>query len=182
VAQPGRARVYLPLTPSSLRDARESGGFGPAPIPGHAVTPALLDALGEVDEEDAEYVAMTAAALESLRMLDGDDPPARVVAAVDVAAWEPRQDARPDEPTAVAVTFTVPLKRLAAVHVDGPDARADVVAAREQLDAPENAPDDLPDAVERCLDHDLGWYAAQELDDLLDHLALGSPGGRATIA
>jgi hypothetical protein len=147
------------------------------------VTPALLEELGEeTEQEDAEYVAMTAAALESLRLLGADDPPSRVVAAVDVAAWEPRAGEHAEDLTAVAVAFTVPLKRLAAVHVDGSDAAADVIAARDALAGLDTAnPGSLPDAVERCLDHELGWFAAQELDALLDHLAWGSPGGRATI-
>ncbi len=179
---PARVRVYLPLTASSLRAARDAGGFGPAPLPGHAVTPALLEEIGrDTDQEDAEYVAMTAAGLESLRLLDAADPATRVVAAVDVPAWEPRPGEH--DPSAVVVPFDVPLKRLASVHVDGADAAADVVDAREALREQDDAASaDLPDAVERCLDHELGWFAAQELGDLLDHLALGSPGGRATIA
>jgi hypothetical protein len=179
VASTARLRVYLPLTSSSLRRAREVGSFGPAPLPGHAVTPALLEALGgATDEEDAEYSAMTAAGLESLTLLGDDDAPARVVAAVDVASWEPRPDQ--GDPSAVEVGFDVPLKRLAAVHVDGADAMAHVLAARESLRADAGL-DELPEAVERCLDLELGWFAAQELDALLDDLALGSPGGRATI-
>jgi hypothetical protein len=180
VAPSTRVRVYLPLTPWSLKQARDEGGFGPAPLPGHAVTPALLEALGQdTEEEDAEYSAMTAAALESLRLLDPDEAPARVVAAVDVPAWEPRSGDATEDPSAVAVAFTVQLKRLAAVLVDAADAAADVAAARDALAGATG--DDLPEVVERCLDHELGWYAAQELDELLDHLALGSPGGRATI-
>jgi hypothetical protein len=183
VASTARLRVYLPLTSSSLRRAREEGAFGPAPLPGHAVTSALLEALGgAADEEDAEYTAMTAAGLESLTLLGDDDAPARVVAAVDVASWEPRPGQ--GDPSAVAVEFEVPLKRLAAVHVDGTDATAQVLAARDALRAEASADtgsDDLPEAVERCLDVELGWFAAQELDALLGDLALGSPGGRATI-
>ena len=179
MAPTARLRVYLPLTSSSLRRAREEGAFGPAPLPGHAVTPALLEALGgTTDQEDAEYSAMAAAGLASLTMLGDDDAPARVVAAVDVASWEPRPDE--GDPSAVEVRFDVPLKRLAAVHVDGADTRVQVLAAREALRA-EAGSDDLPEAVERCLDLELGWFAAQELDALLDDLALGSPGGRATI-
>jgi hypothetical protein len=39
-------RVYLPTTLARLREARTRGGFGPVPLAGHAVTPAL-EALGQ---------------------------------------------------------------------------------------------------------------------------------------
>ena len=155
-------RVYLPLTPSLLRRAREQGGFGTPPLPGHAVTPALVDELGDAGshEEECEYAAMNAAGLESLTMLAPDDPPRRVVVAVDVPAWEPRTG---DDVSAVTVPTAVPWRRVAAVHVDGPPAEPDVLAAR----------DGTADALERCLDHDLGWYAVQEVDELLRGLAWG---------
>ena len=165
----GSERVYLPLTAGLLRRARTDGGFGDPPLRGHAVTPALADELGRADQEESEYAAMTAASLASLALLTGDDPPRRVVAAVDVPVWEPAGDT--DDPSAVLVPTPVPWRRLAAVHVDGPDVAGDVAAAAGGT----------ADAVERCLDHELGWFAAQEVDALLDDLALGSPPGRATI-
>jgi hypothetical protein len=176
-----RLRVYVPLTPTMLRRAHRDGGFGPPPLLAHAVTPQLRQELGEdADLEDCEYAAMAAAGLESLTMLGPDDPPTRVVAAVDVPGWEPRTG---DDPTAVTLGFTVPLKRLVAVHVDAPDAATDVTAAREALEGSDHSTlETLPDAVHRCLDHELGWYAAQELGGLLDDLPWGSQGGRATIA
>lgn len=154
-------RVYLPLTSSLLRRAREEGAFGPAPLAAQAVTPALEAVVGG-DQEECEYAAMTAASLESLRRLGPDDEPRRVVAAVDVPSWEPRGA----EPGDVLVREPVPWRRLAAVLVDGDEAVSDVATARGSGD------DDL---VERCLDHELGWFAAQEVDQLL----AGYAGGQA---
>ena len=164
-------RVYLPLSPSLLRRARDEGGFQEPPLSAHAVTPELVRELGEPppDEEEAEYAALTAASLESLSLLLPDEPPRRVVAAVDVPAWEPRTGG--EHPSAVSVATPVPWRRLVAVHVDGAEAAGDVAAALGGGS----------EAVERCLDHELGWYAVQEVDELLQGLSWDQPPGRATI-
>jgi hypothetical protein len=156
-------RVYLPVTRSMLRAARDAGRFGPAPLRGHAVTPALVAALGGSDEEEQEYAASTAAALDALSLLGPDDPPVRIVAAVDVPTADPvGGDAAPSE---VVLEHEVPLKRLASVLADSPEAAADVASARVALVA---GGAEAQAALDRCLDHELGWYAAQELGRLLD--------------
>ena len=53
----------------------------------------------------------------------------------------------------------VPFSQVAAVHVDAPDAETDVAAAVAD-------PSDAA-LVERAMDHDLAWYAVQEIDELL---------------
>jgi hypothetical protein len=161
----GAGRVYLPVTPELLRRAREQGRFEP-PLHGHAVTDELAAELAGSDQEEQEYAAMQAAALDALTMLGADDRPRRMVAAVDVAAWAP--SAQTDQtPSRVEVTVPVPLRRLAAVHADSADAGPVVRAAVLALTRGE-AGRGTDAAVERCLDQDLGWYAAQELDVLLD--------------
>jgi hypothetical protein len=155
-----RLRVYLPLSRAALEAARATGRFGPAPLRGHAVTDEVRSELAGTDEEELEYAAMTAAALDSLLLLGPADPQRRMVAAVDVPAVEPAGGEAVSE---VQVTAEVPLKRLAAVLADAPDAAEAVSAARAALSAGEDA----DEAVDRCLDHELGWYAVQELDDLL---------------
>jgi hypothetical protein len=154
-------RVYLPMTATRLREAQVRGSFGPAPLRAHAVTPAVADALE--DDEEREYAALTAAALAAVAVLGDDDPPFRVVAAVDVAAWEPYDGE--DDPTAVRLAHEVPWKRLAAVLADSREATDTVTRAR----AADSRPDDP--ALEACLDHELGWFAVQEVDALL--LGLG---------
>ena len=174
-------RAYVPTTLRLLLEARERGGFGPAPVAAHAVTPALV-ALGESEgegagDEELEWAASVAASVDSLRLLaagtERDDPgPRRVVAAVEVAGFEPTVG---DVASAV-VLHEVPLRRLAALLVDAPDAARVVRAARDALAA--GAPEDDP-AVERCLDEELGWWAPSELEILLDGLHVTEQGGPA---
>jgi hypothetical protein len=152
-------RVYLPMTATRLREAQAQGSFGPAPLRAHAVTVAVADALD--DDEEREYAALTAAALEAVALLTDEDPPFRLVAAVDVGGWA---DESGDDPTAVRLAHEVPWKRLAAVLADSPDAAAAVARA-----AAGQGQDDA--ALEACLDHELGWFATQEVDALL--LGLG---------
>jgi hypothetical protein len=71
----------------------------------------------------------------------------------------------------VVVEHEVGLDRLAAVHADSPDAAADVVAARAEMKGAEGG--EPGPAVRRCLDRDLGWFATQEVDALLEDLARG---------
>jgi hypothetical protein len=158
----GARRVYLPSSPRLLREALERGELGPAPLPGHAVTGTLSSALGTTDEEELEFAAMTAASLDSVRLLTGEDPPVRVVVAVDVTAV--RGTGSDEDPGAVVVPHPVPLRRIAAAHVDSADAAAAVSAARETArgDVAEE------EALDRCLGHDLEWYAASELTQLVD--------------
>jgi hypothetical protein len=179
VASDRGERVYVALSPTLLRRAREEGRLE-APVSAHAVTAELLAELGEVDVEDAEYVALTSAALDSVSLLAGEDPPRRVVAAVDVQGWEP---AAGDHPSAVTVQHPVPWRRVASLHVDGTDAEETVAAARDALQHdPHAAEPDTEHALERCLAHEPGWYGVQEADAVLADLFLGSSGGRATIA
>ena len=152
-------RVFIPMTATRLREAQVRGSFGPAPLRAHAVTPAVAEALD--DEEEREYAALTAAALDAVALLRDVEPPFRLVAAVDVGGWEPDES---DDPTAVRLAHEVPWKRLAAVLADSPDAVPTVAraaAGKRQDDA----------ALEACLDHELGWFATQEVDALL--LGLG---------
>jgi hypothetical protein len=154
-------RVYLPMTATRLREAQQRGSFGPAPLRAHAVTPAVADALD--DEEEREYAALTAASLDAVALLTDEDPAYRLVAAVDVGSWEP--DAG-DDPTAVRLAHEVPWKRLAAVLADSPDAGPAVAQARERGAEQDDA------ALEACLDHELGWFATQEVDQLLSGLGV----------
>lgn len=157
-------RVYVPTTLAGLREVVVSGGVGPSPVPAHAVTDALRTTLAGADDEECEYAAMTAAAQESLALLTDDDVPRRVVIAADAATVVPREAA---EPSAVEVPEVLPVRRVAAVHLDSPDAEEDVAAARAAL-ADGDRSGGAEQAVERCLDHELGWFATQEIGDLLE--------------
>jgi hypothetical protein len=153
-------RVYVPSTLGRLRSIVTADGIGPAPFVGHAVTAALREAYADGGEEEWEYAASTAAAQSSLEMLHEDEPARRVVVAVDV----PAREAGTVDPTVVEVDEVVPFRRIAAVLADSGDAEADVAAARNARLA---GADDAVDLAERCVSHELGWWAAQEIGDLL---------------
>src|ERR1700739_1269827 len=78
-------RVYLPSTILALADVLAKGEAGSPPLRAFAVTPALREAYASGDEEELEYVAMLAAARQSLRLLAGDLRPS----APRAAAWSP---------------------------------------------------------------------------------------------
>jgi hypothetical protein len=159
-------RVYVPTTLTRLRAVVRSGGVGPAPFVGHAVTLEVREALPDGGEEEWEYAASTAAAQSAIGLLRDDEPARRVVLAVDVPSARP---AGTSDPTVVEVDDVVPLRLVGAVLADAADAEADVAAAR---DAAASADGDAERLAERCLDHELGWWATQEIGDLL-----AGPGG-----
>jgi hypothetical protein len=159
-------RVYVPSSLSRLRRVVDENGFGPAPFAAHAVTAALRDAYGDGGEEDWEYAAASAAAQSSVGLLTPEEPARRVVLAVDVPRVRPIDS---DDPTVVQVDEAVPFRWIAAVLADAVDAQADVATAR---DAVARGSADAEDLLERCLDHELGWWATQEVGVLLKDAGL----------
>jgi hypothetical protein len=154
-------RVYVPSTWRRLRAAVELGDLGQAPLTAHAVTDEVRTELADVGEEESEYAASSAAAQQSVALLDADEPARRVVLAVDVPS---ARGAGGDDPTLVEVTETVPMRRVAAVLADSADAEATVAAAREAV---QRGSTDAERLLGRCLDHELGWWGAQEIGVLL---------------
>jgi uncharacterized protein DUF6912 len=159
-------RAYLPTTLAGL-GALLDAGEAAAPV-GYAVTPALREWYSEGDTEQLEYVATGAAARACLRLLQqGGGPDRRVVLAVEV----PDAVARPaPDLDRAAVRLGEPV-RLADVHaalVDDADAAADVRRAVDALDAAEAGDEDARLTVDDLEDHELGWYAAQELGVLVE--------------
>src|SRR5215475_4408252 len=79
-------RVYLPATLPAVAGLLRDGEIRPAPARGYAVTPALREWYASGDVEELEYVAMTHAARESLRLLAADPAASRrrVVLAAEV--------------------------------------------------------------------------------------------------
>ncbi len=163
-------RVYLPATLNGLAAALAPGSARELPAgPAFAVTPGMREWYASGDTEELEYVALTLAAAASVRLI-GADPSAvrrRVVVAADVAA---AAVAVSDDGTRAArgqisVTSPVPFSRVAAVHVDDPAAMDAVKAAA--LDPSDEF------AMEDAADHELLWYATQEVDDLLREAVSG---------
>ncbi|GGL08800.1 DUF6912 family protein [Planomonospora parontospora] len=165
-------RVYLPATLPALARVATAKEFGPAPLTGYAVTPALIEWYASGDTEELEYVALTDAARASLRMLaadraDGVEVAARrVVIAVEVPDEAVAVGADLAERSRVRLARAVALEEIAAVHVDEESAAADVEAAVAALPAADAGDDDARFTVDGAEAHELLWYATQEISDL----------------
>ena len=161
-------RVYLPSTLPGLALILAKGEAEPGPLRAFAVTPALRESYASGDEEELEYVAMLAAARESLRLLNEDQtaPRRRVVLAADIAdahvSWQPYDD----EAAAVLVGAAIPLADIASGHVDELEAVPDVAAAADAISAADVGDVDASCAVDSAEAHELAWYATQELEYL----------------
>ncbi|MGY0067750.1 DUF6912 family protein [Streptomyces sp. QTS137] len=166
-------RVYVPLTLSGLAEAYRTGELGARPFPAYGVTPALREWYRSEDLEELEYAALGRAALASLRLLTADAgaPRRRVVVAVDVP--DRAVSADPAGPGELRVDGAVRLGRAAAVHVDAPDAEPDVASAARALPAADAGDADAQSAVDGAEDHELLWYATQEIPNLVGPTAQG---------
>lgn len=166
-------RVYVPLTLSGLAEAYKTGELGSGPLLAYAVTPALREWYLSDDIEELEYAALNRAALASLRLLEADPEAVRrrVVVAVDVpdgaAVADPDRGLDPAALGEVRVDRAVPLGKAAAVHVDASDAEPDVTAAAEALAAADGGDDDAEFVVDGAGDHELLWFATQEIPNLV---------------
>ena len=161
-------RVYLPLTVAGLGDLHRSGRIAPAPLRAHAVTSALRSSFGDADDEELEYAALMASAYDSLLAIAATSgEPRRVVVAADVddsaVGPDPTAD---DDPTAVVVSGEVGISQCRSVHVDDADAEGEIVLALAHL--PEaQAGDGRALAAVSLVEHELMWFATQEIPDLL---------------
>ena len=160
------SRVYLPTTLAGLRGALEAGSVDAGT--GYAVTPALREWYAEGDLEELEYAASNAAARASLRLLAAGDgaPPRRVVLAVELPddAVRPAPDV---DRAAVRIAAPVPWRVVESALVDDPSAVDDVRRAVAALSAADSGDDDATFTVDSVDDHELGWYAVQELSALV---------------
>jgi hypothetical protein len=170
-------RVYVPTTLNALAKAQAEGSLGTAPLQAYAVTPALREWYLSDDIEELEYAALVRAAQSSLRLLAGDDeaPRRRVVLALDVPDHEValHNDAELADPAAlgaVALSEAPVLAKAAAVHADADDAevREDVTAAVAAIAAADAGDEDARFVVDGAEDHELLWFATQEISGLLD--------------
>jgi hypothetical protein len=134
---------------------------------------------GPADDEELELAAMSEAARASLRLIApaATTDARRVVVALDLPADSVTvDDEGPDDPPGrVRLTAgTVPVARVASVHVDEPDAVQAVAAAAAAVRAADAEDVDAEAVVATLDDHDLLWYDPAELPALL-----GSPGSTA---
>jgi hypothetical protein len=161
-------RVYLPATMPILAALRDSGALGP-PTEAHAVTPTLREWYSEGDEEELEYVAFTRAAQGALRLLRQapSAPRRRVVVSADLPVSQLRGTDQDLGSSKVGVSAAVPLSAVAAIHVDGAAAEADVAAAAEVVEEAAAGDPDAQFTVDGAEDHELEWYDPTELDRLV---------------
>jgi hypothetical protein len=149
-----------------------------------AVTPALRESYSDGDDDELAEVALREAALASVRLLAGaaDEGPAPDVADQGTPAALPARRAvlvaevdsatpRPDlDDAVVRLPGPVVYDQVVAAYVDNQAAETAVAAAIEAVDAADLGDEDAELTVGDAQDHDLAWYATQELPFLLDLL------------
>lgn len=187
-------RVYFPATLTMLLELDETGEFRPVGGTGFALTPALRESYSSGDDEELAEAAIREAARASLRLLAGEAPepgdpdaeadleadeatakpgdtprlpPRRAVVAADVDGATLRPDL---DDAVVKVSGPIAKSAIASVLVDGADAESAVRNAVVVIDAADMGDLDAELAVGDVEDHDLGWYATQELPFLLELL------------
>lgn len=165
-------RVYIPATLGMLSELVADGFLQPRAGTAFAVTPALREAYAEGDDDELSEVAIGEAALASLRLLSGESPDAPARRAVVVAdAPTASVTVRPDlDDAVVRVKGRVGMDQVVAVYVDNSAAEPAVRAAIAVIDAADLGDEDAELTVGDAQDHDLAWYATQELPFLLELL------------
>ncbi|MFR9751191.1 DUF6912 family protein [Nocardia sp. 004] len=188
-----KLRVYIPATVPMLRELvthRELTAIGGTAF---AVTPALREAYASGDDEELGEVAMSEAARASLRLLaaeretmsgsESDPEPEnpdeaapgagggpvyrRAVIAADVTGATLRPDL---DDAVVRLAGSISYQQIASVHVDLADAEPQVAKAVDVVDAADLGDPDAEFVLGDAEDHQLAWYAAQELPFLLELL------------
>ncbi|MGW6122609.1 DUF6912 family protein [Nocardia sp. NPDC055165] len=177
-------RVYIPATIPLLRQLVDEQQLLPLGATAFAVTPALREAYAAGDDEELAEVAMQEAARASMRLIgaerDGLDDDAegsattpggpvyrRAVIAADVAGAKLRPDL---DDAVVKLSGPVTFKQVAAVHVDLAEAEPQVAKAVDVIDAADLGDTDAEFVLGDAEDHQLAWYAPQELPFLLELL------------
>jgi hypothetical protein len=161
-----------------LRQLVDDGELTPLRGTAFALTPALRESYTSGSTEELEYAALLDAARASLRLLgtaleEGDpaakEHPRRVVVAADVADVTLRPDL---DHAVVRIPGPVPFDDVAAVHVDTREAEPAVTVAAAVIDAADLGDEDAEFALGDVEDHELAWYAPQELPFLLELMSL----------
>ncbi|CDO87381.1 hypothetical protein AWC29_18450 [Mycobacterium triplex] len=164
-------QVYIPATLAMLQQLVADGSLRPVNGTAFAVTPTLREAYAEGDDDELADVALREAALASLRLLAADEDqtarPRRAVLAAEVDDVTCRPDL---DDAVVRLAEPVSLDQVIAAYVDNAGAEEAVAKAIEAIDAADLGDEDADLIVGDAQDHDLAWYANQELPFLLDLL------------
>ena len=169
-------QIYIPVTLAMLQQLVDDGSLLPVNGTAFAVTPRLREAYAEGDDDELGDVALREAALASLRLLAGAGaseqpdtklPPRRAVLLADVGEVTLRPDL---DDAVVRIGAPVAINDVVAAYVDNAAAEADVTAAIAVIDEADLGDEDAELTVGDAQDHDLAWYATQELPFLLELL------------
>jgi hypothetical protein len=162
-------RVYLPATITMLRELDTAGEFRALSGTGFALTPALRESYASGSDEELEYAALLDAARASLRLIASNEKEEsrRVVVAADIEDVKLRPDL---DVAVVRLSGPVPIADVAAIHVDSAEAQDAVKAAAAVIDAADLGDLDAEFVLGDAEDHELAWYAPQELPFLLELL------------
>ncbi|MCJ0903558.1 hypothetical protein [Rhodococcus sp. ARC_M6] len=163
-------RVYVPATVEILQRLVADQEFDPMSRTAFAVTPALREAYAAGDDDELAEVAMGEAARASLRLIagtEGDVTFRRAVVAADVDDVKLRPDL---DDAVVRLAGPVTMAQVASVHVDLAQAEPDIERAAGIVDAADLGDADAEFTLGDAEDHELAWYAVQELPFLLDLL------------
>ena len=167
----GAIQVYIPATLAMLQQLVADGSLSPVNGTAFAVTPTLREAYAQGDDDELADVALREAALASLRLLAAEDDqtarPRRAVLAAEVDDVTFRSDL---DDAVVRLAGPVGMDQVVAAYVDNADAEEAVARAIEAIDAADLGDEDADLIVGDAQDHDLAWYANQELAFLLDLL------------
>ncbi len=183
VSENDTMRVYIPATIPLLRQLVDDQQLFPLGGTAFAVTPALREAYAAGDDDELAEVAMQEAARASMRLIgaerDGLDdaegeaatPGGPVYRRAVIAADVPGAKLRPDlDDAVVKLAGPVTFKQVAAVHVDLADAEPQVAKAVDVIDAADLGDTDAEFVLGDAEDHQLAWYAPQEVPFLLELL------------
>ncbi|MBE3075619.1 MAG: patatin-like phospholipase family protein [Actinobacteria bacterium] len=119
-------RIYIPLNASGLRSLSTHGALGGAPFVAHAVTKSVRASAPNAGMDEWEYTALDDAAQTSGWLLTPGES-RRIVAAADVSSDLVGSAAPVDSgvESAVSISDSVALKRIASFHVDDDAAQDD---------------------------------------------------------
>ena len=170
-------QIYIPVTLAMLQQLVADGSLWPVNGTAFAVTPRLREAYAEGDDDELGEVALREAALASLRLLAAAfEQPGATLAPRRAVLLADAKDAgavtlRPDlDDAVVRIGAPVAINDVIAAYVDNAAAEADVMAAIAVIDEADLGDEDAELTVGDAQDHDMAWYATQELPFLLELL------------
>ncbi|BBZ27213.1 hypothetical protein MMAD_15080 [Mycolicibacterium madagascariense] len=175
-------RVYIPATLAMLQRLVADQSLHALSGTAFAVTPTLRESYAEGDDDELSEVALREAALASLRLLaaesdeqersdrgieSGELPLRRAVLVADVEGATSRPDL---DDAVVRLSGPIGFGDVVAAYVDNATAEPAVAAAMDVVDLADLGDEDAELTVGDAMDHDLAWYATQELPFLLELL------------